>query len=133
MGWTSIPGFRLKDLIKDLTKSQTWENGEDETIRQECLAKTVRLSNPGNGRMWAVFETRFPNGDVERFIVEFLLSYFRRDEGWAYKDIEESMGPVDVDCPLKYIEMVSGHEPMNDYSRKWRERVREYHVLRREE
>ena len=44
----------------------------------------------------------------------------------GYKSIEETCGPVDITCPLSYIDACT--EPYNEYSRNWREEVREYHV-----
>lgn len=127
MGWTVTLGSSLKEMIRELTEPQSWTvNGG--IARLECIAKTVRLSNPGNGRMWVVYEKSLPDGTTHRFIVEFLMAYFRREEGWGYKDIDEDMGPVDVDCPLKYLGMVD--PPTNDYSREWRDRVREHHGVR---
>ena len=37
------------------------------------------------------------------------------------KDIPEEMGPAYYSCPVKFIQNAS--EPINDYSREWREKV----------
>lgn len=52
-----------------------------------------------------------------------------RNGGWGYKGLSEDMGPVAVDCPLSLIDAAS--EPINDYARAWREKVRAYHAKRK--
>ena len=57
---------------------------------------------------------------------------FRRDS-WGYKDLDESVGPVDVGCPMRFLELVP-LPPGGDqgYAAAWRERVRAEHAkLRR--
>ena len=50
------------------------------------------------------------------------------DHGWGYKDMCESMGPVEVNCPLGFLDLVP--EPPEPYGPGWRERVRAYHAER---
>ena len=59
------------------------------------------------------------------FIVLFLLRKFPGGT-WGYKDIEESMGPCEVNCPLAYLEMAP--DPDGEYGQDWRERVRQHHA-----
>lgn len=47
--------------------------------------------------------------------------------GWGYKDMDESMGPCEVNCPLSYLKLAS---PPTGYAIEWREKVREYHRKR---
>jgi hypothetical protein len=42
------------------------------------------------------------------------------------KDIPEEMGPCYYSCPVKFIQKAS--EPINEYSREWREKVLAYHA-----
>ena len=48
---------------------------------------------------------------------------------WAYKAIEENMGPNYVNCPLSYLDGLS--EPESSYAGPWRERVKQYWQDRR--
>ena len=111
MGWLFTPGSTLKGQIAELTR---------ETDRYRCLKKCLRLANPGNARLWAVFETK--EATPRRFVMEFLLMYLGRHDGWGYKDVGEDMGPCEVDCPISYLDLLT--EPENDYSREWRVKVR---------
>jgi hypothetical protein len=54
----------------------------------------------------------------------------RREPGWGYKDMDESMGPYASDCPLSYLDRAT--EPCNEHSRDWRDGVRKYHAQRKE-
>lgn len=85
--------------------------------------------------LWVVFERKGsasnPNGEPqgplassasasERFIALYLLRPKRR-YGWGYKAIDEGMGPVEVDCPLRLLNLAG--TPQGEYSAGWRERV----------
>jgi hypothetical protein len=50
--------------------------------------------------------------------------------GWGYKDMSEDMGPVEVNCPLSFLNEAS---PVTEgWAAEWRERVRAYHARRKE-
>ena len=53
-----------------------------------------------------------------------------KGDGWGYKDLDETCGPCDVDCPLSYLAAPHEVEPRG-YAAQWRERVRAYHAARR--
>ena len=44
-----------------------------------------------------------------------------------YKDVEESMGPNEVDCPMRIMNQLEGHPPIGEYSASWRERALRRH------
>lgn len=85
--------------------------------------KTLKHCFKGNN-MWAVQEYTRPTGEVVRFICLYLLrgSNNSRD-GWGYKDISEGAGPVELSCPVSYLDMVP--DP-GGYATEWRQRVRAY-------
>lgn len=109
MGWTGSSAWRSKqDVVNDLIKSETGLN---------ILAHSVR----GN-TLWMVGETvkdtpHFKAG--HRLILCVLLCSHQGE--WSYKDMDESMGPNDVSCPLGYLDMVP--DP-GGYATAWRQRVR---------
>jgi len=112
MGWLYSERWPTrKDLIAHLTE----DNEHSKTLKYCCV---------GNN-LWMVKE--LPDGT--RFILLCLMQFHGCSFGyWGYKDIDETSGPYQVNCPLSYIEMCT--EPHNDNSREWRERVRQYHALR---
>jgi len=131
MGWLYRQDFTRKELIADITKS--WERQSGDTLVQtECLAKCFR-GGSFSGVLWAVWERRFVNNgeDVEqrqRWITCDLIEY-RRDCGWGYKSMDESMHPYFYSCPMKYLNMV----PIDEFggNAEWRAEVIEHHERRR--
>ena len=100
--------------------------------RQDIVNQIISMYPPDKG--WALLENRAtsygrrlwltiqpPTG--EAFVALYLLGAY--DGYWGYKDVDESMGPVAVDCPLSVIDAAGS--PMNEHAKQWRERVREYH------
>lgn len=51
----------------------------------------------------------------------------RQNPGWGYKGLTEDMGPVEVNCPISYLDKAS---PPRGYAAEWREKVRAYHARR---
>jgi hypothetical protein len=49
--------------------------------------------------------------------------------GWGYKDLDETVGPCAVDCPVSYLD--APHLPREAWARQWRERVRAYHAAKK--
>lgn len=82
--------------------------------------------------LWAGFERTVPvTGEKITFVCLFLMAGGGgRDENrWGYKDIDESMGPCELDCPLSVLDATPLHDPENSqYAVQWRERVRAYHA-----
>lgn len=78
--------------------------------------------------LWIVYEGQ-PDGDKagERVLALCLLAS-HGNHGWGYKDMTESMGPYESDCPLKYLDMVP--DP-GGYATAFRERVRAFHDAKR--
>lgn len=48
----------------------------------------------------------------------------------TWKEVDESMGPYEVDCPLDILNGLD--EPENEYSRQWRENVRAFHASKKQ-
>lgn len=64
-------------------------------------------------------------GKVIRFIAVILLEFSKGE--LRYKLMDESVGPVEIDCPMRLLKGLEGHPPVNEYSRQWRDNVAEYH------
>lgn len=121
MGWMFTLGQTRRELIEHLTEEQVSEG----RVRMRTLAHCT----VGN-HLWAVHELM---GKAETFSPEFPAKFIclyllapHKGYGWGYKDISEEMGPVEVSCPLKYLELAP--ESCGDYSNDWRERVRKHHA-----
>lgn len=95
--------------------------------------KTVEHSISGN-HLWAVVDIEYPDHPEfnARFIALYLLSSGDAD-GWGYKDLEETMGPCEADCPLRFLDLVPEPDPeKHPYAKGWRDKVRAFHAGKRE-
>lgn len=87
--------------------------------------KVLDSASTSYGRhLWVVFQ--HPKG--YKFIGLFLIE--RRGGDYAYKDMDESCGPVACDCPIRFLEEVP--LPEGGYAKEWRERVYAHHAKRRQ-
>jgi hypothetical protein len=89
--------------------------------------KRIAHTCTGNN-LWAVFE-RLENGLPKyRFIALFLMQNGGKGHGWGYKDMDESCGPCEKNCPMKYFELAPFNAEYNGagYAAKWRDEVKEF-------
>jgi hypothetical protein len=130
MGWSFCSSWQLKrDIIQNRIRIQDWTDPKT-GIRylQTTLAYCVRGNN-----LWSVIESRKfnPNETEPFFSKKFLgldlLKWGGKSDGWGYKDMDESSGPYQFNCPLKYLDMVP-QTGLNEYALTWRKAVREYHA-----
>jgi len=133
MAWLFRHGSTRRGLIAERAKNWETTGAEGIVVASNCLAHCYR-GGAFSGVLWAVWERTFAkDGEqvkpVERWITCDLLRY-RKDCGWGYKDMEESMHPYYYSCPLKYLDMV----PIDQYggNAEWREGVRANHARKRE-
>ncbi len=110
MGWTYTKQTR-EALIADLLSDQFHHTVQHALIEDH---------------LWVVKE-HVRNGALRRYITVFLLDC---SNGWnGYKEIDESMGPVALDCPLEFIDLVDSQKPIG-YAAAWRAHVRTFHATR---
>ena len=127
MGWTSCPDWqRPKDVYDDVL-SQYAPRAD---FRWEVIA--TRATNYGR-HFWLGLRNRTTG---EKMVVLYLIRPSVKGYGCAYKDVSESMGPCEVDCPLDLLEMtepgLAGVEhDEGRWSREWRTKVRAYHAERK--
>lgn len=138
MGW--LYGWRKKaDIIERRIMPHEWDGNDGARIKDTVIAHCYR-GGTFSGVFYAVHERttkRKGKTETERWLEVTLMKCIGGD--WGYKDMEESMGPCEVSCPLGYLEMVpepkcapdcptEGHGHV--WARNWRERVRAYHAER---
>lgn len=121
MGW--LIGFSCRSaLVQHLTRPVA-------SPRWTCTA--LRFRFVGYRNLWVVYEARTPGAcddeadTVHRYITLHLIA--KHADGWGYKSIADSMGPAEVNCPLRYLEGLTLDDPEQ---KVWRNQVREYHRRR---
>lgn len=71
----------------------------------------------------AIYES-VPENERKTWAAVFLTSVDSRDYfNFSYKDMDESMGPCECDCPLSILNMLSPTE--DEWALAWRQRCRE--------
>jgi hypothetical protein len=111
MGWYYTQGASRADIIAELLVDTT----------HRTIAHSAR-----SNRLWAVREYE-RDGKPVRYIALYLLRGDR--DGWGYKPMDETVGPCEKDCPLKFLDLASP-DP-SGYAKQWREEVRAYHAAQR--
>lgn len=112
MGWTGDFGS-----VREIKQYVLRERNDGYQVLEHASTSYGR-------NLWVVY--RHPKG------YEFIALYKMQKAGkvWLYKDMTESCGPVEVDCPLKFLERVP-LRANEQYAPKWREGVRQYHSKRK--
>lgn len=133
MGWLFRTGITRREMIAERTRDWTRQGAGGITVATTCLAHCYR-GGAFSGVLWAVWERTYTKDgkqaqSIERWITCDLLRY-RKDDGWGYKDMDESMHPYFYSCPLGYLAQV----PIETYggNEQWRQQVQSHHSRRRQ-
>ena len=118
MGWLFSQHWQTREeLLEHLVSPDRW--GDNFRI--------IKSTHVGNNHWYVGYHV----SKNERFIgLDLMQSGYPEAQGWGYKDLLASMGPVEVNCPLSYLKMApdrGGHET------GWREKVVAYHAKRKEQ
>lgn len=77
--------------------------------------------------------------DHAPYVFATVILFRNPKSGFGYKDMDESMGPNEVACPLRILAKLSPFEDMpgglanRGYAAQWRESVRAYHRAKAEQ
>ena len=112
MGWDFYADSRIdkKAIIRKLKEPGSLAPG------YEMLKSTVIGNN-----FWYLMRT--PEGKITIGLT--LMKSGGQGYGWGTKELSETMGPNELDCPLAYLDEAS---PPEFYAVEWRENVRKYHA-----
>lgn len=118
MGYGFKAGASKADAVAEVIAPCSGEDGAGEKTIAHCVR--------GNS-VYAVRE--YTKGDKTiRYVMVALLAK-SKGFGWGYKAMEEASGPYYYACPVSYLDMCT--EPVNEYSAKWRDKVRARAALRK--
>lgn len=121
MGWSSIHyesrphSHELNRLVKQWMESDTCH-----------IIDRSAWMNHGK-RQFLLMEANSPKEGTttRRFVIMMLVEHRRRE--LLYKDIDESMGPLQYDCPIRIMKQLEGHAPTGRFSDQWRQKVLRHH------
>jgi len=116
MGWTGMyPPFH--------GDKKKWILEQIECDNEHGTWKVTDLSFKSNVA-YGILEYTNKTESITKHIGMVILCGFRKDE-WAYKEMSEDMEPNYYDAPKRLIDKLDSlGEPLNEYSRKWREQCR---------
>jgi hypothetical protein len=101
--------------------------------RPETISKVLRSALVGKRAYYAAVEQlRIATGEREVWAAICLVRYNPRDaEGhiFGYKDMEESMGPYECECPESILDLLTPTDAQ--YAQQWRARCLEAAAVRR--
>lgn len=128
MGWDFTRGASKKEIIAECVKchprhrASDWSNQLQKIVECDYFVTTTTLDYYCYGnQLWAIIEIKkeFDNKitKTEIIIVLYLLSK-KRNFGWGYKPMSESMGPFYYNCPLEFLNKTS------ETCKEWREEVK---------
>lgn len=124
MGWDFYYNMRTKaDLVSKLLKGEDWLPGEN-------IAHRLVGNNLWIVRQFGTIEGEMAHFSGKRKILLSLLGYDRQTECWGHKDISETMGPAEHDCPLAFLDLATDFASVQ-WSSEWREKVRAFHARKK--
>lgn len=113
MGWTfPYTTNTRKDLLAHLRRPERY--GPNQTLLKSTAIGNNHwylCKNNASGTIWIGLDKMQGGTPCE--------------PGWGYKDMDETMGPVEVNCPLSFLDKASAP---TGYGIEWREKVREFHA-----
>lgn len=115
MGWLFTSSATKKDVVEELTNTNRWTNGNK---NYTLLAKRM----VGN-HLWMVWDYSGIEGGCPGRFIELALLGSDRNYGWGYKNMDHNMGPCEVDCPVKFLDLLKPRD-FQSYGIDWAVRVR---------
>lgn len=112
MGWlfAMFPSKNGRRELIDRLRSPA-RFGENTTLLQSCIK---------GSRHWYLAKT----GHTVWIGLD-LMAGGGKNQGWGYKDMDETVGPGYYDCPITYLDKASAP---TGYAIEWRQKVREHHA-----
>jgi hypothetical protein len=120
MGWLYSTSWPTKaDIVEHCVDAQ--QTTSEDGIKRSWT--TLKKALKGNN-LWTIrqFVEVAPDGTTlrdEKYIALYALGYDKEDRMWGYKDMDETCGPYQTDCPVSWFDSVP--DP-GGYATAWREK-----------
>lgn len=127
MGWLWMhkpKGMKVADFLINYSGALRWTDSP-------CTYRVLDHSIVGLKTFYAAVEqVHKETGERRVWAAVFLLGYCPKSEhNFGYKDMDESMGPWETECPERILDLLTPTE--SGYANDWRTRCRAYHAARR--
>jgi len=121
MGWTVPYNTPTKAALVELLLSNLKQAGNI-VLAHKLMSKHV----------WMVVQLGERAYDPQDIGKKFITCYLMTTDGrnWGYKEVDETSGSLDYDCPLSFLRMAEDFAHV-DYSPAWRKAVREAHAKKK--
>lgn len=118
MGWTYYHKDHGRTAADEVRDHLTWESDISSYRALDVAVVKLRTAYA------AVEQITKATGERKVWAAVFLLGYAPNDEyNFGYKDMDESMGPCECDCPERILNLLTD-PPLNEWAAQWRERCR---------
>lgn len=118
MGWTFTHKNR-EENVTDFFKK------EFDYSRETGSGKVIACAVKGLHTAYIAYEIKTPE-ETRVIALVCLLSYRRNDHyNFGYKDMDESMGPCESDCPKKILDLLTPLKTAEGFAAEWRKRCAE--------
>jgi hypothetical protein len=132
MGWLYMP----RSAMAPYTSAKAYLDAQFTYLRPQKDGtqnglEVLASACPGNRVYYAACQAITAGRRAEIFAIVCLVRWNPRDkEGFVfgYKDMEDTMGPHEAECPLRILDMLSPTD--NVHALEWRRRCRDSHALR---
>jgi hypothetical protein len=115
MGWTYFHREKsqsVKDTLMKEFRSDKWEWLDFAVVKFRTAYAAIRNKETG-----------------EVFALVCLLGYRKNDYyNFGYKDMDETMGPCESECPQRILKLLTPTD--SEWANQWRKRCQDYHERR---
>ncbi|MDB4590945.1 hypothetical protein OAH77_04510 [Flavobacteriaceae bacterium] len=127
MGWTSLFTYEVNPQTSTKERNEQIKKWFVETnLRPVEKYEALKMQVVGNV-LYAAVKLKKTNR-VTAFIYVFSLD--SNGHEYYYKDMDESVGPCNYDCPMSIIKLLTPTE--RKWANEWREKVKEHHKKKKE-
>ena len=118
MGWTEYRATHFKNGVID-------RKAEIDSLWNGEKCKLLKSSMVGNVYYGAVKKI-----ETEEVFAVIFLTHTRQNFWFSYKDMDETAGPFNYDCPVSILKLLTPTKYEN--AKEWRKKCYEYHNKRKE-
>lgn len=127
MGWLWMnkpKGMKVTDFIVNHSGALRWTDSPyDYKVLDTSIVQLKTFYA-------AVEQVHRETGERRVWAAVFLLGYAPKDyHNFGYKDMDESMGPCESECPERILDLLTPTE--YEHAKDWRARCRAYHAARK--